>query len=44
MIDQVTLGDETHFADVTLKRLLTVMLDSDVLVNTIKEKARIVSN
>lgn len=38
MVVEVALGDEAHLADVALERLLAVVLDPDVLVNTVKQK------
>ncbi len=38
MVVKVALGDETHLADVALERLLAVVLNPDVLVNTVKQK------
>ena len=36
VVDQVALRHETDLADVAFERLLTVMLDSNVFVNTKK--------
>jgi hypothetical protein len=38
VVVEVALGDEAHLADVALERLLAVVLDPDVLVNTVKQK------
>jgi hypothetical protein len=38
VVVKVALGDETHLADVALERLLAVVLNPDVLVNTVKQK------
>ena len=38
MVVEVALGDEAHLADVALERLLAVVLNPDVLVNTVKQK------
>jgi hypothetical protein len=38
VVVKVALGDEAHLADVALERLLAVVLNPDVLVNTVKQK------
>ena len=44
MVVEVALGDEADLADVALEWLLAVMLDPDVLVNTVQRKKSKINN